>query len=265
MCSSDLLEFVDSGDRTNFKDVFRAAPIRVPGSLPLRFINVLGIIEKNIPSMWAVTADSDAGVGYRPNKLLNPSGSAYFRSGSGTLPRLVVFNRGTFGTFKPARYGIVPQDVNKAPVAWTLEGSDTDVWTSPTTIDTRSGITGWVSGTEKTFDITSANWKYLRLNVTGIADAGNVLELKQFNLYPYSGTVLDDYHTDNHSKRAHIEDRIRAIRWGQCGRERQLRINGDSLFGGSELLAHLLTVELDDIEGLTGPAFRLAFAYGYGS
>lgn len=257
-----VLELTDSGDRTDFKEVFRAAPIRVQGALPLKFLNVLGVVDRNITSFWSVTADSQA-TGFYVNRLLNPVGSGYFKSGSGALPRTVTAYRGTFGLFPPARYGVKPQTTTKAPKTWTLHGSDDG--TTWTLVDTQTGITGWVSGTEKTFDITSANWKYFKLTVTVLDGGGNEMELKEFNLYPYSTSVSDDYHSANHSQRFKIEDRFRSIRWGQCGRQRELRINGSALLGTTELTAHLLDVQIDDIEGLDTPAFRLAFAYGYGT
>lgn len=258
-----ILELTDDGDKTQFKEVFRAAPVRVPGSLPLRLINVLGLIDKNVPPAWAVTADSNDGADYRPNKLLDPSGTKYWRSTNTALPHWVKLYRGTFPLFKPARVGIVPKTVANAPTDFTIEGSDDDsAWT---TIATLSSVTGWVTGVEKTFDVTSANWRYIKINATVLAGAGNQMDLKEIRLYPFSASVADDYHSLNHGKRFLVEDRLRMLNWYQKGRERQLRINNDALLGASQVSAHLRDVQVVDVEGLETPAFSLTFAYGYGS
>jgi len=258
-----VIELTDDGDKTIFKEIFRAAPIRVQGAVPLKIINVLGIIDKNVPSFWSMLADSDAGAAYRANKVLDPTGTAFWRSANTALPHTLRGYRGNFSLFKVYSYGIVPEDADKAPASWTLQGS-VDGTTGWTTIDTQSSVTGWVTGEEKTFDLVSswANYKYLRLNVSAVG-SGTQVEVKEFNLYPYSGTMSDDFHSENHGKRLKVEDRYRVWRWNNVGRQRQLRINNDSL-AATDIVAHLRDAQIVDIEGLDTPAYQLTFAYGYG-
>ena len=260
-----ILELSRGPDQTQFKEIFRAAPIRVPGALPLKLINVTGIIDKNVPNFWSVWADTNDGAAYRPNKLLNPVGSEYYRSTNTALPHWVKVYRGDFGLAAPARFGITPQTVNNAPADFQLHGSDDD--TAWTLINSWSGLTaGWTSGEERLFDITSANWKYLRWTVSALVGAGNQLDLKGIGIYAHSATVLDDYHSEQHSKRLAVEDRVRMWLWQQLGRARQLRLDNDRLLGAGtdQITAHLQAVEIQDIEGLENPAYRLLFAYGYG-
>jgi hypothetical protein len=258
-----VIELGDEGDKTQFKEIFRAAPIRVPGAVPLRLINCINIVEKNTPAFWSVVGDTDAGSDYRANKLLDPSGSKYFMSGSGALPHSLIFYRGPFPLFKPARIGIIPVSVATAPVNFELLGSDAGV--TYTSIQSWTGVGLWAAGVEKTFDLTAGlSYPYLKLNVTAVG-SGTQLAIKQFNLYPYSTTVLDDFHGSNQGKRFLVEDRVRMLNWLHKGRERQLRINNDALLGGGQVLAHLRDVQINDITGLETPSFKLVFAYGYGS
>lgn len=258
-----VLELGGDGDKTVFKEIFRAAPIRVQGSLPLKLINVTGIIDKNLPSFWSMAADTNDGADYRANKLLDPTGTKYWRSTNTALPHWIKGYRGDFPLFKPARFGIIPQTPTAAPKDFILEGSDNG--SSWTTVATYTSIGSWVSGVEKTFDVTSANWKYFRITASALDGGGNQMEIKEFKLYPYSTAVLDDFHSSNHGKRFLVEDRVRMLRWLHLGRERQLRINNDSLLGSTQLLAHLRDVQPSDVAGLETTAYNLSFAYGYGS
>ncbi len=258
-----ILELADDGDKTQFKEIFRAAPVRVQGAVPLKVINVLGLIDRNVPSGWAAYADTNDGADYRANKLLDPSSAKYWRSTNTALPHWVKLYRGDFPLFKPARVGIVPKTVLNAPKDFVIEGSDNDsTWT---TILTVTGASGWVTLTEKTFDVTSLNYRYIRITASALMGGGNQMDLKAVNLYPHSASVSDDYHSENHGKRFNVEDRLRMLNWYQKGRERQLRINNDALLAVGQPTVHLRDVQVVDVEGLETPAFSLTFVYGYGS
>jgi len=257
-----VLELGDDGDKTEFKEIFRAAPMRVQGAVPLKIINVLGIVDKNVPSAWAVYADTNDGVDYRANRLLDPNGSKYWRSTNTALPHWVKLYRGTFPLFKPASVGIVPKTVLNAPKDFTIEGSNDDIaWTPILTVTSASG---WVTLEEKLFDITSNNYLYIRIVATALMGGGNQMDLQTVNLHPYSSTVVSDYFSNNHGKRLRVEDRLRMLNWLQKGRQRELRINDDALLGSMQVTAHLRDVQIDDIEGLEAPAYKLTFVYGYG-
>ncbi len=81
-------------------------------------------------------------------------------------------------------YDICVFDVNRAPTAWTFEGSNTGAFAGEETIlDTQTGITGWVSATYKQFTfVNTTKYRYYRINITLAATATGpeLLEVKMY-------------------------------------------------------------------------------------
>jgi len=89
------------------------------------------------------------------------SGSLTYDFGSGVTKTIQKYTIRARGSFE-----------NQSPKAWTLEGSNNgSAWT---TLDTRSGVTGWTAGEIKTFTFSNSTaYRYYRISITENDGGGN--------------------------------------------------------------------------------------------
>lgn len=101
----------------------------------------------------------------------------------------------TGGSYKLYSYTIgtntnsdVSAEVQRAPNAWTLQGSpDGTTWT---TVDTRSGETGWASGEARNYVCATSTtaYRYFRVNIT--ANNGDATYTQIGELYLFTSSVV---------------------------------------------------------------------------
>lgn len=134
-----------------------------------------------IPTMTAATtsgvtmsADTEFGapqLAWKAGDKITASGTGWLSTGGGQ-PHILKVNFGA-GTYidNYAITGSGDGNYVSSPTAWTLDGSNDDsAWT---TLDTRSGITGWTKSLRRAYAVaTPGTWQYYRIRSTAAQDGG---------------------------------------------------------------------------------------------
>ena len=124
---------------------------------------------------------------WTPEKAFNGT-SASYNAWLGTSPTSWIKWNYT-GAMTIATYKLVVTDIHWGIKTWTLEGSNTGLFTGEQTIlDSQSGVT-WVSGVYQTFNIANpSSFQYYRINVT--ESAGVYSEIGNIVIEPISATIV---------------------------------------------------------------------------
>lgn len=136
------------------------------------------------PSPYVASASSDP-VGYHPWNAFDGTGGGWVGSGPAAWLQIEI---GTSYVLDSYSISAAETSSSRAPSAWTMEGSpDGSTWT---TLDTKTGITGWGSPSTRTFAIATpgSGYQYFRINITANGDGGTLTEIDRLNLY---GTLAE--------------------------------------------------------------------------
>jgi len=152
----------------------------------------------NAPSPNVASADSEYSGSYQAWLGFDHSSATNEWSSSGAFPHWLKYNFGS-ALYAVNRYDILGYTaVSQCPTDWKFQGSNDDAaWDD---LDTRSSITGWVSGTVKSFLFANTTkYQFYRLLVSAGEDPTNlaIVELELFDGTSYTVPTVTTTDTPN--------------------------------------------------------------------